>query len=179
MTATDENYWKERYSDQWEASVVREREVQKRIEQDTGAEVELVGFGAGSTEYIRGSASRNGSECGGADLHVVGTTIFVEVTGPMQTQGQKSDLWVRPDKARSAWRHRIERQTYVVHRDGAQGLWRVIPLGEELFAALQTREIPARSIEIRGATERYFCIPATSRFVKHWDFLIGEILDPM
>lgn len=84
MAQCDENYWKDRYQSTWDRSTQREAVLAEYLERKTGRQVEPCGLGAESTAYIAGSASKNGFEKGDADLHVVGTNVYIEVTGPLE-----------------------------------------------------------------------------------------------
>jgi hypothetical protein len=56
----DEDYWKERYQHTWERSDQRERAIIERIRQEADKLAVAVGLGAGSTEYLSGSAASCG-----------------------------------------------------------------------------------------------------------------------
>lgn len=76
MAERNENYWKDRYQGTWDRSAQREAKLAEYLEQKTGLQIESSGLGAQSTEYIPGSAAKNGFEKGDADLHVVGTNVY-------------------------------------------------------------------------------------------------------
>lgn len=103
MAERNENYWKDRYQGTWDRSAQREAKLAEYLEQKTGLQIESSGLGAQSTEYIPGSAAKNGFEKGDADLHVVGTNVYIEVTGPLEKNvGPERPLWFRPDKIKNA-----------------------------------------------------------------------------
>ena len=113
---SDENYWKSRYSNTWNAASKREAYIASLIEQKTGKKVQLTGLGAGSTEFISGSAARHGQEKGAPDLNIVGTNIYIEVTGPQSNYVKShAPLWVRPDKVAHAEKNLSNQKTWVVH----------------------------------------------------------------
>ena len=103
MAQCDENYWKDRYQSTGDRSTQREAVLAEYLERKTGRQVEPCGLGAESTAYIAGSVSKNGFEKGDADLHVVGTNVYIEVTGPLEGNvGPQQPLWFRPDKLENA-----------------------------------------------------------------------------
>lgn len=176
QTAAHADYWKERYRDQWERSGQRERMVAERITKETGYAIDYCGLGAGSTDFISGSAPSNGHQTGAADLQVVGTDIFIEVTGPGNAWLEEHlPLWVRPDKIRNAYLNRNVHTTYVVHCIEGPKLMRVIPLDATLFEALRLRKVAIIHPIIRGVEERYFALPAHSPFVHPWERLIEDL----
>ena len=60
----DENYWKDAYQDTWDESSKREKRLKVYLERLTGMKCEESGLGAGSSQYISGSAARNGYQKG-------------------------------------------------------------------------------------------------------------------
>lgn len=163
----DVNYWKDAYADTWRDSSSREDAVKKMIEKETGKKVEEIGLGAGSEEYLAGSAASQGHERGGSDLGVVGTNINVEVTGPLVDYIKEEEpLWVRPDKIDSARSHHPERDTWVVHCLGMTGKIRVIRLDDEFFERLDAGDFPIVNPRIRGRVETYREIQANHACVR-------------
>ncbi len=125
----DADYWKKLYRQAWDKSDRREREIIRRINEETGKVAIPVGLGAGSTEFLSGTAASRGYERGGADLHVAGTNVYLEVTGPQSAYvGHDAPLWVRPDKAKNAFDHPHEHETWVVHWLEKDGTLRVMDL---------------------------------------------------
>ena len=78
----DKNYWKEAYKEYWEISSKKEIFVKELIESKTGFKTLEVGLGAGSEDFLSGSASDYGLTKGDADLYVIVPDTYVEVTGP-------------------------------------------------------------------------------------------------
>ncbi|MDQ1592882.1 MAG: hypothetical protein QOG71_3509 [Pyrinomonadaceae bacterium] len=173
---SNENFWKDQYQQSWEKANLRERRIIERIKEETGRDTLTVGLGAGSTEYLAGSAASRGLERGGADLHVSGSNIFLEVTGP-QTKAVKFDapLWIRPDKIQNARRHYPEHDTWVIHWLEKDGTLRVIQLNQEFFSALDNGEFPIVHPRIRGNIETYHEISHVHWCVKEWQYLIDHI----
>ena len=66
----DKNYWKEAYKEYWEISSKKEIFVKELIESKTGFKTLEVGLGAGSEDFLSGSASDYGLTKGDADLYV-------------------------------------------------------------------------------------------------------------
>ena len=103
----DENYWKDAYQDTWDESSKREKRLKVYLERLTGMKCEESGLGAGSSQYISGSAARNGYQKGDADFLIQGTSIYIEVTGPLvKTVQPTAPLWFRPDKLNNAIKNR-------------------------------------------------------------------------
>jgi hypothetical protein len=172
----DADYWKRLYQQAWDKSDRREREIIRRIHEETGNVAIPVGLGAGSTEFFSGTASSQGYERGGADLHVVETNVYLEVTGPQTASvGHDEPLWIRPDKAKNAFDHRHEHETWVVHWLEKDGTLRVIHMGDGFFANIRERVFPIVERTIRGARERYVEIPAEHDFVRPWSDLIERL----
>ena len=111
----NENFWKDAYKDTWTKSSDRENWMIDLIKRETGKTAVDSGLGAGTEAYIDGSAQRNGYEKGDADLHILGTDIYVEVTGPLKkTVPEDAPLWFRPDKLNNAIRNRKIHDTFFV-----------------------------------------------------------------
>jgi hypothetical protein len=160
------NYWKDRYKDQWAASNKREKLVADMIKRDTGRDVEFVGFGAGSTEYLEGSAASHGHQKGDADLHILDTHIYVEVTGSHKPIEAHRPLWVRPDKIQAAQDAREQgKQVVLVHCAENLDLFRVIPIGSSRF---DVKEFHLLTPRIRGSVERFYEIPANHKMIYSW-----------
>jgi hypothetical protein len=173
---SDPDYWKRLYQEAWEKSDQREREIIRRIKDEAGKAAVPTGLGAGSTEFLAGTAESQGYEKGGADLHVVGTNVYLEVTGPQTSSvGHDAPLWVRPDKAKNAFDHRKEHETWVVHWLEKDGTLRVIHMDDEFFANVRDRTFPIVEPRIRGAKERYIEIPASDGCVRPWSDLIERL----
>ncbi|MCC5828950.1 MAG: hypothetical protein JJU36_05835 [Phycisphaeraceae bacterium] len=173
---TDYDYWKKQYQDSWGKSSERETEIAAQLSQATGREIRTVGLGAGSAEFLTGSAAQQGHTKGDADLNVVGTNIYLEVTGPLVTSVVESaPLWIRPDKVQNARQKAPAQETWVVHHLPRNGLVRVVHLSGEFFAALDAGEFPIVTPRIRGVTERYHEIAAGHRCVKAYDALIERL----
>jgi hypothetical protein len=172
----DYDFWKKQYSETWTQSSEREMVIAKYLEEQSGKKIELVGLGAGSAAFLSGSASQRGHTKGDADLVVVGTTTYLEVTGPLvRSVAEDKALWIRPDKVANAREKRDSQQTWVVHHLPSTDLIRVVPLGQHFWAALDADEFPLVTIRIRGAQERYYEIPATHRCVRPCSFLIDKL----
>jgi hypothetical protein len=79
---SDPDFWKHQYQHAWAKASQREKTIKARIFTESGKQVEFVGLGAGSAAFLSGTAASQGYQKGDADLYVVGTNIFLEVTGP-------------------------------------------------------------------------------------------------
>ena len=144
-------FWKQQYGQAaWEKEGVRLGKVKALIDSiDARAQAQIVGFGAGSTEFI----PEHPKEAGRPDIEVVTTDgrslvlLAVEVTGTEQMRGDT--YWVRPDKL-----------AYIqVHPE--QEVWLVLHYAEpnERFVFIRPSSskthYSAVTKVIRGATEYY------------------------
>lgn len=175
----DSNYWKNAYQDTWAASSQRERSLAQWIEKTTGFKVEITGLGAGTNDFISGSASENGHDKGDADLHIINTNIYIEVTGPLSSRvSASSPLWFRPDKFDNAIRNAAGgHDTFFVHHCPSGNLWRVIHIDSELIARFQRGAFKTVYPTIRGKTEKYAEVPAGDRCIQPLAFLKRYLLD--
>lgn len=172
---SDVDYWKRRYKESWAQSSERETEIAARLSQATGKTITPVGLGAGSTEFLTGSASQRGYTKGDADLNIAGTNIYLEITGPLVSSvAEDEPLWIRPDKVQNA-RSNVAHETWVVHHLPKNGLIRVIPLDGEFCKALDAGEFPIVTPRIRGVQERYHSIDASHGCVKLYDVLVERV----
>ncbi|EHB91899.1 hypothetical protein [Alistipes indistinctus] len=158
----DYNFWKDRYKDSWNKAAKKEKMVIELIESRTGQKVELCGLGAGSNDYLSGSASDYNFTKGDADLHIEDSDFFIEVTGPNIKVNPSDALWIRPDKIQNALKKMekgIGKGHFIIHvierKDNSQTMLRVIPISPELM------NFPTIHPSIRGTRETYKEIPAT------------------
>jgi hypothetical protein len=173
---TDFNYWKNQYKDTWGQSSQRETAIARYLEEATGRTIKPVGLGAGSADFLSGSAAAHGHAKGDADLVVDGTNIYLEVTGPLVPSVViDAALWVRPDKVDNARRNKDSHETWVVHHLPKNDLIRVIYLGDQFWTALDAGDFPIVTPRIRGALERYHSIPATHSCVQPCGALIDRL----
>jgi len=175
---TDVNFWKKQYKETWGQSSQRETAIAEYLAHESGKKIEPVGLGAGSTDFLPGSASALGHVKGDADLIVVGTSIYLEVTGPLVSSvDQNQDLWVRPDKVANANKNRISHETWVVHHVPKNDLIRVVPLNSKFWQALEAGDFPIVTPRIRGMQERYHAIPAIHSCVKSCSVLVQRLIN--
>lgn len=167
-----ENYWKEAYKETWDESSKRERRLMTYLEESTGMQCTAAGLGAGSTQYISGSAARNGYQKGDADFVIDGTNIYIEVTGPLvRTVKPEAPLWFRPDKLNNAimnYRHDI----FLAHHCMSADLWRVIHIDEEFKERFRENQFREVNPIIRGRRERYVEISADDRCIRDLEYLV-------
>lgn len=158
----DSNYWKNAYQDTWDMSSKRENAIIKWIADTTGLTAKSIGLGAGTKDFISGSADENGHQKGDADLLVVGTNIYIEVTGPLsKSVSPDSPLWLRPDKFENAGMNiQNGHDTFFVHHCPSAKLWRVIHMDEALFQRYQNGAFPIVTPTIRGRKETYVAVPS-------------------
>lgn len=173
---SDADYWKKRYQSAWNAASARENRIVELIRQDTGWDAEGVGLGTGSTGFLSGSAASRGYERGAADLHVIGTNVYLEVTGP-QSKAVRSTaaLWIRPDKIENARKNRTSHETWIVHCLADNTVIRVIRIDEPFFRWVDTGVFPIVSPVIRNTRETYLEISAQHTCVKPW-YVLAERL---
>ncbi len=175
----DFNYWKDKYKHSWEESAKREHKVAKLLESmfDGRIKVEFRGLGAGQSEYLPGNATQHGHEKGDPDIFVVGTNVYLEITGPLTTSvDEHQPLWIRLDKVQNAQRKREkEHEVWLVHHLPRNDLLRTVALDIKFFNALQDGEFPIVNPKIRGAEEKYYSIPANHHCVGSIDVLIERL----
>lgn len=168
----DENYWKDAYRNTWDASSQREKNLMRYLERMAGVQCIESGLGAGSSQYISGSAARNGYQKGDADFSIKDTNIYIEVTGPLVKSVKPSDpLWFRPDKLENAIRNR-EHDVFLAHHCMSADLWRIIHIDEEFKRRFNTGEFRVVTPFIRGRRERYAEIEADDRCLCDLNYLV-------
>jgi hypothetical protein len=174
--AADPNYWKRRYQQLWAASASKEQTITKLLEEATGRSIQIVGFGAGSKDFLDGTAQEHGRALGDADLHIVGTNIFIEVTGPISERVDRdADLWIRPDKIEAARAQSKTRKTVVLHHLARTGEIRVISLNHQFFFRYDGNMYRQVHPTIRGTRETYVAIPADDVTVRPLESLIRHV----
>jgi len=168
---------KKAYKDTWDISSRKEDVFRRAV----GANVVLVptGFGAGSSEYLRGSSADHGHERSAPDFVVDGTNIFVEVTGPLKTMSddriRRGGLWVTVAKTEYARRH-PDKKCWIAWMNGVGvGGCRMIRLGDAFERAVAAGEIKRREVRLRGPAERFMVVPASHECVVNLDVFIDEI----
>lgn len=172
----NDDYWKERYKALWDEAGKRESEIAELIRASTSLAVKFVGLGTGTGEYISGNAQSHGFEKGGADLWIVDTNIYLEVTGPL-TDAVKphAALWIRPDKVENALKHLADHETWVVHCLKLNHLRRVIAL-DDVFQSYYSRGVfKLVHPKINGAMETYLEIPSGHVVVKPFAYLLDRL----
>ncbi len=177
----DANYWKNKYKEQWSKSNDKEDLLKDIISEETGVEVEFSGFGAGSTEYLRGSAADYDHTAGDADLHIKDSNIYVEVTGPMSDKVTTlAPLWFRPDKIENAIHGLYEGcDTYLAHYLPSRNLWRVIHITPWFAERYKNGKYKLVMPEIRGSKERFVEIQTNDPAVRDVSFLMKNIYTKM
>ena len=169
------NFWKEKYSFLWDPASKREEIIKKFIEQ-LGYKVEYYGLGAGTTNFISGSARDNDKEKGAPDLHIVGTNIFIEVTGSFGKNTKAEDpIWIRTDKLDYAHKHRFENEEFFVVNYKFADVWYVIHYNNELIEHIRaTKEkTDFRTIHpfIKRCRETFVEIDSQSKYVQDLSYL--------
>ncbi len=172
----DKDFWKNgRYKNKWKDSTERENALRDYLMYRTKRNISLVGLGAGTTDYISGSARENGHEKGDPDLRVDGTNIYIEVTGPLTDKvGVTKPLWFRPDKINNAVRH-PEHDVFLAHHCMAANLWRVVHVDEEFKRRFRAYEFPVTTPVIDGCRERYIEVSAKDGCLRDLEYLINYI----
>lgn len=174
----DSDFWKKQYKNTWEKSSHRENLIQSLIHERASCRINKIGLGAGSTEFLSGSASSHGLDKGGSDLQVDGTNIFIEVTGPLVFVHHTKPLWLRPDKIKYA-ENNLERDCFVVHCNFDNSLIRTIHLDNNFFLNYRKGDFAVVKPTIRGVTETYVEIPSSHTSIKTMDFLIEYIINSL
>lgn len=171
----DYNYWKDAYQSYWEIAKTKEDKVKEIVQKVCECECEFVGLGAGSAEYLPGSAKSQSFEKGSSDLHVCGTNIYIEVTGPnIDSVDEKADLWIRPDKIEYA-KSNSEKNCWIVHALKKRPLLRVIHLNKDFLQQYENNKFRIVHPKIRGRTETYIAIPANSPYVQDIESMFSFI----
>lgn len=171
----DENYWKDAYQGTWDESSKREIRLMAYLEKHTGMKCKESGLGAGSSQYISGSAAKNGFQKGDADFLIMGTNIYIEVTGPLVKSVQPSDpLWFRPDKLNNAIKN-SDHDVFFAHHCMSANLWRVIHVDQEFKQRFRSYEFKVVTPNIRGRRERYVEIETNDRCIHDLDYLVAYI----
>lgn len=171
----NENYWKDAYQYSWNESSRRERKLMAYLEERTGVKCEESGLGAGSSQYIPGSAARNGYQKGDADILIQGTNIYIEVTGPLVKTVQPTEpLWFRPDKLNNAIIN-IDHDVFLAHHCMSVDLWRIIHVDQEFKQRFRGYQFKVVTPYIRGRRERYVEIEANDRCIRNLDYLAAYI----
>jgi len=171
--AVDEEYWKKLYEKVWPKSKKREDTILSLIQEAGFSDAQLVGFGAGSSKYLRGSPTKHGKKKGDPDIEIPSIEVAVEVTGTdVQSVTAEHNLWVRPDKIQNAHDH-PERDTWIVHVLDRKAILRTIHLIPETIRRLLL--VPRIHPTIRGAVETYIPIEANDKIVKPFTELLDHL----
>lgn len=171
----NEDYWKDAYRDTWADSSKREKRLMDHLEKLAGVKCVESGLGAGSSEYISGSAARNGYQKGDADFWIEGTNVYIEVTGPlMKTVKSSAALWFRPDKLNNAIKN-SDHDVFLAHHCMSADLWRVIHIDREFKQRFREYQFKVVTPYIRGRRERYVEIEATDKCVRELDYLVAYL----
>lgn len=167
--------FKQSYQPIWAKSNHRELLVKQYLEEATPCSIEEgPGIGVGSLDLLPGVAEDYGKERSGADWHVVGTPIYVEVTGPLKPIAINRPLWIRPDKINTARFHK-DRITWCVHCSHDNRLLRAICLNKTFFGEMSRGAFTLVEPRIRGNVERYCEIHADSLVVRPISALVEAI----
>jgi hypothetical protein len=162
----DYDYWKPDYEDSWPVSAEKEEKIRVIIEKECKCDVEYAGLGAGTTKYLTGPARSRGFEKGGSDLHVKGTSVFIEVTGPnTERVGEEDDLWIRPDKIQHYINH-PENDNWVVHVLKKNFHIRAIHITDDFKEDYKNGRFEIVHPFINFKRETYVAVPAESKYVK-------------
>lgn len=168
----NENYWKDAYQGTWDISSKREKQLMTYLEESTGVKCIASGLGVGSSQYISGSAERNGYQKGDADFAIYGTNIYIEVTGPLvKTVQPDAPLWFRPDKLSNAIKN-SSHDVFFAHHCMSVNLWRVIHVDEDFKERFLKNQFRVVTPIIRGHRERYVEIEANDKCVQGLDYLV-------
>ena len=172
-----DDFWKEAYKGLWPAASKREEALAQFIQSTTGYEAKLNGLGAGTDEFLHGSAAHNGYEKGDADFQVTDTNIFLEITGPLSDKvGANQPLWFRPDKIVNARNNILKNHdTFLVHNCPMGNVWRVIHIDSNFLNRIDAGIYPIVHKYIRGNRETYYEIPANDDCIFDISFLIEYI----
>ncbi len=164
--STNKNYWKDAYKESWEAASTKEKAIKSLIEAQTGLSVIEVGLGAGTTDYIPGSAKDHNLTKGDADLYIPEKDCYIEVTGPNIPMAFSKPLWVRPDKLQNTFqkikegRGKLHVVFHVLTEVGNKEVKiRIIKLDKTFFGYLNNNAFVMAYPTIRGREEKYVELP--------------------
>lgn len=164
----ESHHWKHSYGEKaWEKEKVRLDKVKTLIEGiDNRLEAAVVGFGAGTTEFI----GHHPEEAGCPDIEVrikaTGAVLMlVEVTGTERMRG--STYWVRPDKLTYAAAHAGENVWLILHFADPEKFVFMKPQHGKTYQ-------PAK-MEIRGSVEYYVEFTDKSPEAMSYDAFAGEL----
>lgn len=173
MTSSD--YWKNKYHPTWGVSGRREDTIAERISRLTGHTVKAVGFGAGSEDFLSGTAKSHGHEKGEADLSVDGTNIVIEVTGPNVPVKLTDALWIRPDKIATAKAHMQDRETWIAHCSADNSTVRVIRIDIDFIDCYESGVYKTNRHRTSRGIETMVDVPAGDKCVRNFDVLVERI----
>ena len=177
-TGIDENHYKHKYADTWDESAAREQNIQREIEERTNLKLTPKGLGATSTEFIEGSAAKNGAKKGDADFEIADKCINIEVTGPLVKSVKPSaPLWIRPDKLRNALDRLPGEISFIVHHLPFNNLKRVVEVNSDIGNRMDSGDLKIIKPKIRGGKETYVQIYATDDCVMYWDTFIERLIE--
>lgn len=169
----DMDFYKRKYADSWDQSASKEKRVARMITDGTRKMVAAVGFGAGSTDFITGTAASNGFEKNYPDLAIDGTPVLVEVTGPLTNHVDPSDpLWIRPGKLDFARGRLAVRTVWIVHHIVKGDLFRAIRLNRGFFEALDRGEFRTINPIVRGSRTQFVEIESNHSVVVSFERMI-------
>ena len=172
----DKEFWKKKYENKWDQAAKKEDALAKLLTKATAKEVVEVGLGAGTADFIKGSAKDNGHEKGDADLYVKGTNIYVEVTGPLSNfVNRNADLWFRPDKIENAINNMNQHDTFLAHFLPKEALWRIIHVDEFFVNNYRSGKYRIGTEIIRETQETYCHVPSTDAGICSIQYLISYI----
>lgn len=169
----DDDYWKRRYQKHWQKTSKRENTVLSLIKEAGFPDAQLVGYGAGLTEYLSGSPKNKGKKKGDPDIRVPSVEVAVEVTGTdKESVGLQDDIWVRPDKIQNARDH-PDRDTWIVHSLDREGVLRTVRLTRETIERLLSA--PRIHPSIEGTIETYIPVAVSDDIVKPFTELLSHM----
>ena len=166
----DWDHYKTAYRGEWEAGNRRERLVAEIIGR-LGFDVSLEGFGAGSSTFLPGRASRHGHERAAPDLRVAETGTRVEVTGTnVGWVRPTNDLYVRPDKFGHALAGGAD--AWLVHVLDGPAVLRCIELTDAVCRTFVDRGEPVETRHDAGETyvkidPDHDCVQPIERLLAH------------
>lgn len=181
----DKNYWKDAYKESWDAASTKEKSIKALIEAETGLKVVEVGLGAGTTDYISGSAKDHNLTKGDADLYIPEKDCYIEVTGPNIPMNFNLPLWVRPDKLKNtfdklkAGKGQIHVVFHVLTEKGTNEIKiRVINLDKKFFDFYNNNTFKVVNPTIRGRRETYIELPPEHEVILNLEEFF-ELLNTM
>ena len=177
------DFWKKRYQDSWELSNKKELLITNLIEEQTGFKVKNYGLGAGSIEFISGSAKDNNYVKGDPDLYIESIDTYLEVTGSNKPMDYDDALWFRPDKLNNAYKklkNNDGKLHFLIHiiklKDTNQDIIRCINMDNNFFKRAYNGSFKKVEPYIKGVQEKFIEINSDDESIISFNDMIKILM---